>query len=114
MRATQKRKRRTPAGALPRPNGTLRETPAGSSALPDSFLEATIEFWQPSAHRNLTREDAREIVENMTGFFSVLRQWREAERVAARTNGGMSARIDRSAIASSKRSAGAPAKLALP
>jgi hypothetical protein len=47
---------------------------------PESFLDATIEFWQTSAGRNLTHEDAREIVENMTGFFAVLRQWRDAER----------------------------------
>jgi len=114
MRARQKRKIRTRAGTLPRPSGALCEVPAGSSALPESFLEATIEFWQPSAHRNLTREDAREIVENMTGFFSVLRQWREAERVAARANSGMSAGIDRSATASAKRNVRATAKLALP
>jgi hypothetical protein len=114
MRATQKRKRRTRASALPRPSGALCETPAGSSALSDSFLEATIEFWQPSAHRNLTREDAREIVENMTGFFSVLRQWREAERVAARANSGISAGIDRSATSPAKRNVHATAKLALP
>jgi hypothetical protein len=53
---------------------------AGSSSVPESFLDATIEFWQPSAGRNLTHEDAREIVENMTGFFTVLRQWRDAEK----------------------------------
>jgi hypothetical protein len=92
----------------------LCEVPAGSSALSESFLDGTIEFWQPSANRSLTREDAREIVENMTGFFSVLRQWREAERVAARANSGMSAVIDRSATASAKRNVRATAKLALP
>jgi hypothetical protein len=80
----------------------------------ESFLEATIEFWQPSAHRNLTREDAREIVENMTGFFNVLRRWREAERAAARANSGMPAAIDRSATASPKRDVDGSAKLTLP
>jgi hypothetical protein len=114
MRATQKRKRRSRPGALPRPVSVSYEKTAGSSALSESFLEATIEFWQPSAHRNLTREDAREIVENMTGFFRVLRQWREAERVAGRTSSRMSAGIDRSAAVSEKRNLGAIAKLALP
>jgi hypothetical protein len=114
MRAGRKSKRRTRAGAPPGPGRALYEAPAGSCALPDSFLEATIEFWQPKAHRNLTREDAREIVENMTGFFSVLRQWREAERVAARANSGISPGIDRSATASAKRNVRAITKLALP
>jgi hypothetical protein len=29
------------------------------------FLKETIEFWQPRTTRKLTREDAREIIENM-------------------------------------------------
>jgi hypothetical protein len=44
------------------------------------FLDDTIAVWQPLSQRPLTREDAREITENMVGFFSVLREWAEAER----------------------------------
>src|ERR1700686_2054959 len=51
---------------------------AGSSA--GDFLDETIAVWQPLSQRPLTREDAREITENMVGFFSVLREWAEAER----------------------------------
>lgn len=82
MHGKRKSKRRAQTVALPRTVGASHgELPsAGSSAVPESFLEATIEFWQPSAGRDLTHEDAREIVENMTGFFTVLRQWRDAER----------------------------------
>ncbi|SRR6266851_9317335 len=47
----------------------------------DQFLDETIAFWQPrSPHRKLTREDAREIVSNLAGFFQVLRERDEEER----------------------------------
>jgi len=44
------------------------------------FLDQTIAIWQPRATRPLTREDAREIIENVTGFFAVLQEWERAER----------------------------------
>lgn len=48
----------------------------------DDFLDETIAVWQPLTIRTLTREDAREIIENMTGFFTVLRELSEAKRRA--------------------------------
>ena len=33
------------------------------------FIDQTLVTWQPRAKRQLTREDGREIIENMTGFF---------------------------------------------
>ena len=36
------------------------------------FLRKTIEVWQPLSEKRLTEEDAREIVENVTGLFSFL------------------------------------------
>jgi hypothetical protein len=41
-------------------------------------LEETVRFWQPRYSRRLTPEDARQIVENVTGFFSVLQRWSAA------------------------------------
>ena len=41
----------------------------------DEFLEQTIKFWQPRVERELTPEDARQIGENMSGFFKVLSEW---------------------------------------
>jgi len=35
-----------------------------------------IDFWQPHYNQTLTPEDAREIVENVTGFFRILAEWR--------------------------------------
>ena len=38
-------------------------------------LEETIQFWQPQYSRSLTVEDARQMVENVTGFFTTLQRW---------------------------------------
>ncbi len=45
----------------------------------DNLIDRTIETWQPRLDRDLSREDARQIVENVTGFFSVLAEWALAE-----------------------------------
>jgi hypothetical protein len=42
------------------------------------LLEETIQFWQPRASRPLTPEDARQMVENVTGFFTTLQRWSAA------------------------------------
>ncbi|WP_157223410.1 hypothetical protein [Rhodovulum sp. PH10] len=57
---------------------------AGSGALSPSFLDETIAVWQPLSERPLNREDAREIIHNVTGFFSILLEWDAAERRAAK------------------------------
>jgi hypothetical protein len=41
----------------------------------EGLLDATLAVWQPRADRNLTKEDARQIVENVVGFFDVLARW---------------------------------------
>ncbi len=50
-----------------------------SNAANDNLIDRTIETWQPRLDRNLSREDARQIVENVTGFFSILAEWARAE-----------------------------------
>jgi hypothetical protein len=47
------------------------------------FLDHTIDVWQPYTDRPLTREDARQIAQNVSGFFRILREWAEEERTAA-------------------------------
>ena len=44
------------------------------------FIHRTREVWQPLAGRVLSDEDARQIAERVTGFFSVLLEWQAAER----------------------------------
>jgi hypothetical protein len=48
----------------------------------EDFIEETIAIWQKRTTRCLTREDGREIIENMTGFFCILLEWDRAERAA--------------------------------
>jgi hypothetical protein len=45
----------------------------------DNLLDKTLTVWQPRSRRNLSREDAREIAENVTGFFSILHEWSRGE-----------------------------------
>ncbi len=57
-------------------------TKAGSG----DFLDETIAFWQPRyPDRKLTREDARQMIHNVAGFFSLLQKWTDTE--AATTKG---------------------------
>jgi hypothetical protein len=41
----------------------------------EEAIDLSIDFWQPCYSQTLTPEDAREIVENITGFFGVLAEW---------------------------------------
>ena len=47
------------------------------------FLERTKQMWQPHAHKPLTDEDARQILENTVGFFKVLRKWEKKKNDCA-------------------------------
>jgi hypothetical protein len=49
-------------------------------------IARTRQIWQPRIGRDLTDEDARQIAENVTGFFTVLAEWSHAERRAANDN----------------------------
>ena len=46
-------------------------------------IARTRQVWQPRIGRDLTDEDARQIMHNVTGFFGVLAEWSRAERLAA-------------------------------
>ena len=50
-----------------------------SHAANENLLHQTREVWKPRIGRDLSREDAREIVENASGFFAVLIEWSSAE-----------------------------------
>jgi hypothetical protein len=58
-------------------NGTR---PASTSVESGDFIDQTIAIWQPRTKRRLTREDGREIIENMTGFFRILQEWDRVDR----------------------------------
>jgi hypothetical protein len=57
------------------------ESPSGGGETPaDERSARTLEFWSRRCAQPLTEEDAREIAENMTGFFRVLLEWRAKKR----------------------------------
>ena len=43
--------------------------------IPEEFLDKTTKMLQPYSKEQVTREDAREIVQNFVGFFEVLIEW---------------------------------------
>jgi hypothetical protein len=49
----------------------------------DSLIDRTREVWTQRLGRDLNREDARQIAENVTGFFAILVEWSRAEKLAA-------------------------------
>src|SRR5262249_30093109 len=70
--------RKTPLNSL---TGKAHEIPIRSTQDSKSQLvDQALEIWQPRASRALTREDARQIVENISGFFRILLEWDAKER----------------------------------
>jgi hypothetical protein len=65
-----------------------------SQAVSNKLLEQTNKVWQPRLQRNLTDEDARQIAENVTGFFAILAEWSRAARPVPATDATVSAHID--------------------
>jgi hypothetical protein len=41
----------------------------------DNLIDRTRQVWQPRLRRDLSREDARQIAENVSGFFAILAEW---------------------------------------
>jgi hypothetical protein len=39
------------------------------------LIQHTIQIWEPRLKRKLTTEEAREILENVVGYFQVLIKW---------------------------------------
>ena len=61
----------------------MRSSVKPSHAANDNLIDRTVAVWKPRLGRDLNREDAREIAENITGFFAILAEWSRAERLAA-------------------------------
>jgi hypothetical protein len=83
-------------GGIPRPEarGTERRKPAvrssvkPSHAANDNLIDQTCQVWQPRVGRDLNPEDARQIAENVTGFFAILTKWSRAELRAPANDAG--------------------------
>ena len=55
-------------------------------------IARTRQVWQPRLGRDLTDEDARQIMHNVTGFFGVLAEWSRAEALSAANDAGSPAK----------------------
>ena len=49
----------------------------------DNLIDRTRDIWKLRLGHEVSHEDARQIVENVTGFFSILHEWLRAEVIAA-------------------------------
>jgi len=58
---------------LPVAPGAAEPSPEGS------FANWTLRVWEARSPKPLTQEDSRQIVANVTGFFSVLAEWAAVE-----------------------------------
>ena len=56
--------------------------------LDDDLVARSRKVWRPRLGRELSREDARQIAANVTGFFSVLAEWSRAERPVPANDSG--------------------------
>jgi hypothetical protein len=45
----------------------------------DNLIVRTREVWKSRFKRDLSREDARQIADNVTGFFAILAEWSRVE-----------------------------------
>jgi hypothetical protein len=52
----------------------------------DKQITRTRQIWKQRFGRDLTDEDARQIMHNVTGLFGVLAEWARAEKMAAAAN----------------------------
>ena len=71
------RKRRPEARIGPKP--TVKSSVKPPHAANDNVVDRTRDLWKPRLGRDLSREDARQIAENVTGFFTILTVWSRAE-----------------------------------
>lgn len=74
---------------------------AANDNLRHDLIRRTQQIWKPRLGRDLSCEDARQIIENVSGFFAVLVDWSRSER-ANPANDNESA--DASSVARSKGS----------
>jgi hypothetical protein len=53
-----------------------------SHAANNNHDDRTRQVWQPRLGRDLGDEDARQITQNVTGFFGILAEWSRGEKLA--------------------------------
>jgi hypothetical protein len=54
----------------------------------ETLIARTRQVWQPRLGRDLSREDAKQVAENVAGFFALLAEWSRAETLALANDAG--------------------------
>ena len=55
------------------------EDESSAMAHKDKLIQQTLELWQPRTSRQLTEEDARQMIDNAVGVFRLLLKWHQEE-----------------------------------
>jgi hypothetical protein len=76
----------------------VRSSVKSSRAANDNLIDRTRAVWQPRLRYNLSREDARKIAENVTGFFTILAEWSRLKRLAAANDNNAQASPESSGV----------------
>ena len=89
---------------------SVKPSHAANDNLKNELRQRTRQVWQPRIGRDLSSEDARQIVENVAGFFAVLADWSRSERPNPANDNESTDALIATAIDNSARSAesGAP------
>jgi hypothetical protein len=61
---------------------SVKPSHAANDNLTNELIGRTRQVWQPRLGCDLSSEDARQIAENVSGFFSVLADWSRADMPA--------------------------------
>jgi hypothetical protein len=70
------------SGEKPPVRSSVKPSHAANDNLKDELIGRTLQVWQPRLSCDLSSEDARQIAENVAGFFSVLAEWSRADMPA--------------------------------
>jgi len=76
-------KKEAPVTDQVKPVSKKKKAPAAPDVNVDKdFIQETIDFWEKKTGKKFTREDARQMIENVSGYFNTLHRWdmREKEK----------------------------------
>jgi len=76
-------KKKAPVTNQAKPVSKTKKVPTASNVNVDNdFIQETIDFWEKKTGKKFTREDARQMIENVSGYFNTLHRWdiREKEK----------------------------------
>lgn len=80
------------------PHRSYKWTVRPSTPASDNLIDLTRKVWQPRIGRNLTDEDVRQIIENVTGFFAILAEWSRVEMASPANDTGKPVGTDKQEV----------------